>query len=292
MRYIMAKKHFRFFNMYLTTTLSISMVLFLVGFECVLGLSASQLIRHMKENVTITVVLSPDRTPEDSARIEKFLSIAPFTRDFTFISEQQALEEHVASLGDDPSQFLGFNPLLASYEVHVTEQYAHPDSMDYVVRALSVYPFVSDIHYPRDAVELLNSQLGKYSIVILVLSAILLFISVALIMNTIRLHVYSKRFSINTMKLVGATPWVIKAPIVKRAVNISFLASLLALIAVAAVVYYAFLTFGFWPFALTLTNVAIIALVVVLSGVLITFFASVAAVNRYIRMKTDNLYYV
>lgn len=288
----MAKKHFRFFNMYLTTTLSISMVLFLVGFECVLGLSASQLIRHMKENVTITVVLSPDRTPEDSARIEKFLSIAPFTRDFTFISEQQALEEHVASLGDDPSQFLGFNPLLASYEVHVTEQYAHPDSMDYVVRTLSVYPFVSDIHYPRDAVELLNSQLGKYSIVILVLSAILLFISVALIMNTIRLHVYSKRFSINTMKLVGATPWVIKAPIVKRAVNISFLASLLALIAVAAVVYYAFLTFGFWPFALTLTNVAIIALVVVLSGVLITFFASVAAVNRYIRMKTDNLYYV
>lgn len=288
----MAKKHFRFFNMYLTTTLSITMVLFLVGFECVLGLSAGQLLRSMKENVTVTAVLSPERTPEDSIRLEKFLSMAPFARDYSYVSEQDALNEHIAGLGEDPTAFLGFNPLMASYEIHVCEQYAHPDSMVYVERALSVYPFVKEVLYPKDEVQLLNSQIGKYSLIIFVLSAILLFISVALIMNTIRLHVYSKRFSINTMKLVGATPWVIKAPIVRRAVRISFIASLLALLAVAGVVYYAYSSLGFWPFALTISNILIVSVVVVLSGVLITFLASVAAVNRYIRMKTDSLYYV
>lgn len=284
-------KH-RFFNMYLTTTISVALVLFLVGIECVVLISANDLIRQVKENVALTLVINDNAEPDELQRIDNLLTIAPFAREHKFISKDEALREHIEYLGEDPVSFLGFNPLQASYEVFLAADYAQSDSIAAIEQTLSVFPSVSRIVYQKDVVSMLDSNVSIFSIALLGAALLLLFIAVALIVNTIRLHVYSKRFLINTMKLVGATPHVIKAPIVRRNVLMGLLAGLLALALLAAAVAYVRYSFGLNLMMLTWQNIAVVSCVVLLTGILITLLASVFAANHYIRMRTDDLYYV
>lgn len=284
-------KH-RFFNMYLTTTISVALVLFLVGIECVVLISANDLIRQVKENVALTLVINDNAEPDELQRIDNLLTIAPFAREHKFISKDEALREHIEYLGEDPVSFLGFNPLQASYEVFLAADYAQSDSIAAIEQTLSVFPSVSRIVYQKDVVSMLDSNVSIFSIALLGAALLLLFIAVALIVNTIRLHVYSKRFLINTMKLVGATPHVIKAPIVRRNVLMGLLAGLLALGLLAAAVAYVRYSFGLNLMMLTWQNIAVVSCVVLLTGILITLLASVFAANHYIRMRTDDLYYV
>ena len=285
------RKH-RFFNTYLTATISVALVLFLVGLECVLGLSAKHLLTQVKESTTLTVVLADSTSSADSLRLASILDAAPFCKSQSYISKEEALEQHISELGEDPTLFLGYNPIRAAIEVKVAADYVDADSLAQAVQLLNNYPFVEQVTYPRVVVGFFSQNVSTISMMLLIIAAVLLLISIVLIVNTIRLTVYSRRFLIHTMKLVGATPWIIKGPIVRRSIIMGFAAAILALLMIAAVVYLAFYRFGFWLFPIQWEYISLIAIVVITAGLLITFFSTVFAVNRYIRMKVDDLYFI
>ena len=276
--------------MYLTTTISVAMVLFLIGLECVLLLSTKSLIDAVKENTTVEILLQQRADTTAFRRMQTLLDAAPYCKDSRFISAQEALEEHIQYLGEDPSKFLGYNPLAASYEMHVTANYANPDSLSMIEERLVSLPYVDKVVYQKDLLSTLTRNINKLSFVLLVIAGLLLLISLVLIGNTIRLQIYSRRFLINTMTLVGATGWMIKAPILGKNLGIGFVAALLALAAISGAVYYVMMHFGVLLFALTWQNIAFVAGVVIVTGLLITLLASLFATGRYIRMKTDMMY--
>ncbi len=275
--------------MYVTTTISIMLVLFLVGVVTMVSLFAHRIIDQV-QHLTLTVELVQD---VDSLQVERcgvVLSAAPYCHDFRYISCEEALQEHIRSLGEDPSDFLGFNPLLPSYELHLNSAYATADSIAMIEEQLLKLPYVNQVLYQKDLLEFLEHNVSRVTLVLLGLAVILLLIAYVLIINTIRLHVYSRRFLINTMRLVGATPWVIKRPFVARSLRMGLVASLLALVLLSGMVYYVQYSMNIVLMTVTGTNIAIIACVVIFTGEMLTLIGSLVAVNRYIRMDSERMY--
>jgi len=283
------RKH-RFRNSYLTSAVSVSLVLCLVGLECIVLLSAGQLITRMRENMTITAVLAADADSTHCARMEAVLNAGNRCSSYAYISAEQALEEHVRLLGEDPAAFLGYNPLSASYEIHPTEAYSHPDSLAVWAEELKSLPYVTEVLYPRDLADLMSSNVHEFSLILLAVALVLLLVSMVLIVNTIRLQIYAKRFLINTMTLVGATSWVTRRPFVRRNMFMGLISGIVALVILGAIVYYVEFKMGLLLFPLTWQNVAFVSAVVLFSGLLITLFAALIATGRYIRMDNNSLY--
>ena len=284
----MRKHHFR--NSYLTSGVSVSLVLCLVGLECVLLLSAGTLLTRMRENITLTAVLTQEADSTQRARLEKVLDASERCSSFRYVSREDALQEHIASLGEDPSAFLGYNPLSASYEIHPTDLYSEPDSLAALAAQLESLPYVSEVIYPHDLADLMSSNVHDFSLILLAVALALLLVSMVLIVNTIRLQIYSKRFLINTMTLVGATSWVTRRPFVLRNMLMGLVSGLVALAVLSGIVYYVDTQLGVLLFPLTWQNIAFVSVVVLVSGLLITLFASLIATGRYIRMDNNSLY--
>lgn len=276
--------------MYFTTTISVALVLFLVGMECLVLLSAHELVRHVKENVVLSVVMKDDITNEEVERTKRLLTAAPYCLDYRFISREEALQEHIANLGEDPSVFLGYNPLTDAFEMRLQAAYAHSDSITQIENRLRNLPYVDKVVYQKDVVKVLDNNLSEIALVLLVVALALLIIALVLISNTIQLQVYSKRFLINTMRLVGATPWVIKWPFIRRNILMGIEAGGLAILLLAGTYYYCQTRLGVVLFPLIWNNVVFVVTIVLMTGVLITFLASLAATNRYIRMKISKMY--
>ena len=283
------RKH-RFRNSYLISAVSVSLVLCLIGLECVLLLSAGALVTRMRENITITAVLSSDVDTTQCARLEKMLEAGKWCSGYTYISAEEALEEHIRSLGEDPSAFLGFNPLSASYEIHPTDVYSEADSLAIIAEQLESLPYVTEVLYPRDLADLMSSNVHDFSLILLAIAFALLLVSMVLIVNTIRLQIYAKRFIINTMTLGGATSWVTRRSFVWKNVLMGLLAGLVALAVLGGMVYYTESTMGLMLFPITWQNIAFVSAVVLCSGLLITLFASLIATGKYIRMDNNTLY--
>jgi len=283
------RKH-RFRNSYLTAAVSVSLVLCLIGLECVLLLSAGALITRMRENITITAVLADDADSTQCARLEAVLEAGGRCSGYTYVSKEQALQDEINSLGEDPSVFLGYNPLTASYEIHPTDAYSHPDSLSLLAEDLESLPYVDKVIYPRDLADLMNSNVHDLTLALLIVALVLLLVSMVLIINTIRLQIYSKRFIINTMTLVGATSWVTRRPFVLKNMLMGLLSGLVALAILSGVVYYVDFKLGVLLFPLTWQNITFVSAVVLCAGLLITLFASLIATGRYIRMDNNSLY--
>ena len=283
------RKH-RFRNSYLTSAVSVSLVLCIVGLECIILLSAGQLITRMRENMTVTAVLTADADSLQCARLESILSSGTQCSSYTYVSAQQALEEHIRSLGEDPAAFLGYNPLSASYEIHPTEAYSHPDSLAVLAENLQSLPYVSEVIYPRDLADLMSRNVNEFSLILLIVALVLLLVSMVLIVNTIRLQIYAKRFLINTMTLVGATSWVTRRPFVWRNMLMGLASGVVALVVLGGLVYYVEFKMGLLLFPLTWQNIAFVSAVVLSCGLLITLFAALIATGRYIRMDNNSLY--
>ena len=276
--------------MYFTTTISVALVLFLVGMECLVLLSAHELVRHVKENVVLSVVMKDDITNEEVERTKRLLTAAPYCLDYRFISREEALQEHIANLGEDPSVFLGYNPLTDAFEMRLQAAYAHSDSITQIESGLRNLQYVDKVVYQKDVVKVLDNNLSEIALVLLVVALALLIIALVLISNTIQLQVYSKRFLINTMRLVGATPWVIKWPFIRRNIFMGIEAGGLAILLLAATYYYCQTRLGVVLFPLIWNNVVFVVATVLMIGVMITFLASLVATNRYIRMKISKMY--
>ena len=283
------RKH-RFRNSYLTSAVSVSLVLCLIGLECVLLLSAGALVTRMRENITLTAVLAQEADSAQCARLEKLLDVSERYSSYRYVSREEALQEHIASLGEDPSAFLGYNPLSASYEIHPSGAYSAPDSLTVLANQLKALPYVSEVIYPRDLADLMSSNIHDFSLILFGVALALLLVSMVLIVNTIRLQIYAKRFLINTMTLVGATSWVTRRPFVLRNMLMGFFSGIAALVVLSGVVYYVENRLGVLLFPLTWQNITFVSAVVLISGLLITLFASLIATGRYIRMDNNSLY--
>lgn len=280
----------KFNNSYITSAISVSLVLCLIGLECILLLSAGELLARMREDITITAILDQNTDSTKCAQLETILQYSNSCSGFEYVSSEQALQEHIATLGEDPTEFLGYNPLSASYEIHPTELYSNSDSLSVLAEQLESLSYITEVLYPRDLAELMSSNINELSLILFIVACILLVVSMVLIVNTIRLQIYSKRFIINTMTLVGATPWVVRRPFVLRNMLMGVVSSMVALLVLGAIVYYVQYRLGIMLFSLHWYNIALVSGVVLLSSLLITLFASLIATRRYIHMDNNSLY--
>lgn len=288
------KKRRKFFlkNVHFTATFSMSLVLFLIGLIALISFVVKDISNSMKENIKLSVIIQDGIPQADIDYVKSVIERSAFTKSVDFISKEQALKDHVTSLGDDPSDFLGFNPLLASMEVKLNSAYANNDSVKMIEARLKKFPSVQQVFYQKDVISMVNDNIQKVTLFLVGLAAILLLISFALINNTVRLSIYSNRFLINTMKLVGADRWFIRRPYIGRSALNGIFAALIALALLTSLVYYLQYNYGLQWSMISWQTAAITAGVVILAGVLLTAFSSFFAVNRYLRMRTDDMYYV
>lgn len=281
-----------FFNMHFTATASIALVLFLVGLIAFLLAFAQEMAQYTKEHVSLSVVLGDNATEADVARLERYLSVCDFAKNYEYISKEQALQEHIEGMGEDPTELLGFNPLRASVEVYLKADYANNDSIEAIKAKLQTFQGIDEFVYQKDLVQLINQNVNKVSLILAGIALVLLFISIALINNTIRISVYSKRFLINTMKLVGARPGFIRRPFMRRSAWNSVVAALLALVLLGGAVYYVQTEIGGLMNLYAWQIVVPVVAVVFAFSFLIMMLSTRCAVNRYLRMKTDDLFFV
>ena len=282
----------QFFNMRFTATITIVLVLFVVGLIACLFLVAKNFSQQTKENFTVSIVIKENSDSTEVVRLGEYLSKVDFVSKAVYISKEQALEDHIVALGENPAEFLGFNPLLASYEVNLKSTFVNAESLKDIEQRIISFSPVQEVVYQKDMIDLLNRNLQKLGVVLLGICAIMLFISLVLTNNTIRLLLYSKRFVINTMRLVGAKASFIRRPFVWQSIKMGIWAILLALICLGGVLYYLQKELGLVMNLLTLDFVIPIVAIVALFGILITWISAVFAVNKYIRLGTNKLYYI
>ena len=273
-----------------TLCISTAMVLILLGMVVFSVLTAQNLSAYVKENLTLTMVLDEYVTNPEANQLSRELSKLPYVNKVTYISKEQVLKEQTQAMGTDPSEFIGVNPFVGSMELQFKAQYANNDSLKWISKQLKANNKVTDITYPQDLVESVNSKLQRINIVLLVLACLLLFVSFSLINNTVRLGMYARRFTIHTMKLVGASWGFIRAPFVRNAVAMGFFASILAEGVLAGGLYELYLYEPDILSVLTINNILITGGAVLLFGLLITLVCSWLSVNKYLRMKAGDLY--
>lgn len=281
----------RIFKSYLTSTISISMVLFLIGMLGVVLLNAERLAKYVKENIGFTLVLNDNVQENDIAELLNSLKSTDFVKAVEYVDKETAAERLKKDLGEDFTGFLGYNPLLASVDVKLLADYTTPEKLVVLEKKFMEYPQVKEVSYQHDIVSIINENVQKIGLILIFFSALLLLIFVALINNTIRISIYSQRFIINTMLLVGATDRFIRAPFVKRSVWYGIIGALVAnvLLFVLMLSYARELTGIINTDDLKIFGLVFIS--VILLGVLISWSSTYLAVNKFIRLKFDELFY-
>ena len=273
-----------------TLCISTTMVLILLGVVVFSVLSARNLSAHMKEHLTMTIILKDSVTVNDAHLMCRDLYHRPYSRNIDYISKEQAQQVLVKELGTDPTEFLDFNPFAASLEVQLKSDYANRDSLKWIVKEVSKDDRVSDISYMEDLMDRVNRNISRVSAVLLVLALLLTFVSFSLISNTVRLSVYARRFVIHTMKLVGASWGFIRRPFLKQAIWIGVLAAFFAIVVLGACVYGLFLKQPGLVEVVTWQVLAITAGAVFLFGIVITSLCAWLAVNKFLKMTAGELY--
>lgn len=274
-----------------TLCISTAMVLILLGMVVFSVLTARNLSSYVKQNLVITMMLEQDMTTPEAQKLCKNLKARPYIHQQKFISKEAALKEQTREMGMDPSEFTGGeNPFLGSIELTLNADYANNDSLPWIVKELKRYPKVSDITYQKDLIDSVNQTLGKISVGLLVLAVLLTFVSFTLISNTVRLGIYARRFSIHTMKLVGASWGFIRKPFLKRAVWMGVFAAVLACLVLGALVYALYLNEPDILTVVTWEVMLITAASVFLFGMVITALCARISVNKFLKMKAGELY--
>lgn len=274
----------------ITLCISTAMVLILLGLVIFSVLMGRNLSSYVKQNLVVTVMLDQDMTNTEATQLCKRLKTRPYANSLNYISKEQALKEAMRDLGTNPSEFAGVNPFQSSIEITTKADYANNDSLRMVARELKAYPRVAEVSYQHDLIEQVNQSLAKISIVLLIVAVLLTFISFSLINNTVRLGIYARRFSIHTMKLVGASWGFIRAPFVRKAVGLGLLAAFLADAFLAGCIYVWYLH---EPELLTVMGwqeLAITGAAVFFLGIVITAVCANISVNKFLRMKAGDLY--
>ena len=273
-----------------TLCISTAMVLVLLGLVVFSVQTSRNLSQWVKENLTVTVMLSDDVSVNGAKLLCRDLYHRPYSRNIDYISKEQALKEQSEAMGSDPSEFLGVNPFPATLELQLHSDYANRDSLKWIARELQKNPKITDVAYQVDLMDSVNRNLTKVNLVLLALAVLLTFVSFSLINNTIRLSVYSRRFIIHTMKLVGASWGFIRKPFMKQALLVGVIAALIAIAVLGGCMYALYYYEPNIISIITWRELTITAVAVLLFGIIITAACSYISVNKFLRMSAGELY--
>ena len=273
-----------------TLCISTAMVLVLLGLVVFSVQTSRNLSQWVKENLTVTVMLSDDVSVNGAKLLCRDLYHRPYSRNIDYISKEQALKEQSDAMGSDPSEFLGVNPFPATLELQLHSDYANRDSLKWIARELQKNPKITDVAYQVDLMDSVNRNLTKVNLVLLALAVLLTFVSFSLINNTVRLSVYSRRFIIHTMKLVGASWGFIRKPFMKQALLVGVIAALIAIAVLGGCMYALYYYEPNIISIITWRELTITAVAVLLFGIIITAACSYISVNKFLRMSAGELY--
>ena len=289
----MPKKSDSIFNMqFITSSISTTLVLLLLGMVVFFVLSANNLSNYVRENISFTILISDDMKEAEALKLQSAIAEKTYVRKSIYISKEQALKEQTEAMGTDPAEFLGYNPFTASIEIKLKAAYAHTDSIAWIEKEILTNKKVMEISYPENLLDSVNRNIQRLSLFLIGLASLLTLISFALINNTIRLAVYSKRFLIHTMKLVGASWAFIRRPFLLRNLWIGMLA---AAIADAILLASAYTLVNYEPQLIdiiTPSTLLTVMMTVFVFGVTITSMCAYFSINKYLRMKASTLYYI
>ncbi|MDD4054431.1 MAG: permease-like cell division protein FtsX [Bacteroides sp.] len=284
------KRRGRLDMQFITSSISTTLVLILLGMVVFCVLTANNLSDYVRENINFSLVLAEPIKADQLKAFHRNLLKEPFVKEAEYISKEQALQEQTEALGTDPKDFLGYNPFSASIELKLNANYAHQDSLIKIENQLEQSKYITEVIYQKDLLNAVNENIKKITIALFVLALVLTLISFALINNTIRLGIYSQRFLIHTMKLVGASWGFIRRPFIKRNVWSGVIAALLANLVLLGSAY---LLVKYNPELIEVVTPEIMLIVagsVLVFGIFITFVCSFFSINRYLRMKESQLY--
>ncbi len=281
----------RIFGTWLTSMVSISLVLIMLGTLALVIINAGRLSEYVREKIGFTIVLQDEIKEVEIARLQKLLSTAEYVKSTKYIDKEEAAKELKEELGEDFTGFLGYNPLFSSIEVKLFAPYTTTDSLQVIENRLMKMPQVKEVYYQKNLISVINQNVKKISLILLIISTLLILIFVALINNTIRISIYSQRFSINTMQMVGAENSFIRKPFIQRSLYWGTYGAIIANITILTV---------FYTYKRELTGIvsvedlvvaSVIFVFVIVMGLLISYFSTLFAVNKFLRMKFDELFY-
>lgn len=274
-----------------TLCISTAMVLILLGLVVFSTLTGRNLSAYVKENLAVTIMLQQEMGDNEAQTICKRLQQRPYIKDLRFVSKGEALKDAAKEMGANPAEFTdGVNPFSSSIELTLKSDYANNDSLAWIAKEIKKYPKVAEITYQKDLIDTVNRNLAKIGVALLVLAILLTFVSFSLINNTVRLGIYARRFSIHTMKLVGASWGFIRRPFIWSAVGVGIVAALLACAALAGGMYA---LYRYEPEIITIVTwreMAVTGGAVLLFGIIITAICAGISVNKFLKMKAGELY--
>jgi cell division transport system permease protein len=284
--------HRKIRSSFFSTIVSLSLVLFVLGLLGLVVLNAKKLSDYVKENIGLSIILNDSIKEADMMLLQKQLDAAPFVKKAIYVTKEQAAQSLQKDLGEDFVKFLGYNPLLSSFDIKLKAEYANNDSLETIEKSLMQNTNIKEVYYQKSLVNVINENVKKIGIVLLGFCIILSVISIALINNTIRLYIYSKRFIIKTMQLVGATHAFISKPFIIRSVWNGFYSSLITITLLMGLIYTAQNNF---PELIELQDINLfieLFLMVMIAGIGITFLSTYFAVKRFLKIQTDELYQI
>ena len=280
----------RLITSYFSVVISVGLVLFMLGLLALFIVNAKKLSDDFKEGITMTVFFKDDAKDTTLTKYGDMLKTAKFAKNYVFVSKEQAAKEHEKTLGENFTEFLGLNPLKNSFDIHLRADYVENDSVAKVERQLRENPLVADIFYDKQLVKMVNENVKKASMWVLIISGFLTVIAVLLINSSLRLSIYANRFIIKTMQMVGATKAFIRKPFIWRSVKLGMIGAGLAIVSLLAVLFY---VDSIWPtlgvfndmFSIFLILIGVFGI-----GVLITWLSTHFATQRFLNLRTDDLY--
>ena len=282
---------YRLGSSYLTLVVSVSLVLFLLGILGMVLINARQLSDYFRESLSFTIMLKEDAREADIRMLQKELDAKSYVKQTEYVSKDEAALKLEDELGEDFLDFLGYNPLMPTIDVYLLADYTHPDSVMKIEKNILEYPVVDEVFYQESILNLINENVRKISAFLLTISALLFLIALTIINNTIRLSIYSKRFLINTMQLIGANRSFIRKPFLLRSLFFGFLAALIAIGLLMGLMYLVEKEF-FTIFTYENINLfLLLCLALIAAGVIINALSTFFALNRYLGMHEDKLYF-
>ena len=281
----------RLISSYFSVILSIALVLFLLGLLGILVLNAQKVSDHFKEQVVVTIYLKDSAKQVEIKQLEKSLTMSDYIKSTEYVSKEQAAEFMKTENGEDFMDFVGYNPLQNSIDVHLKADFVTSKHLEKISAEALNKNFVDEVTYDNDLVNLMNDNVKKISFWVLVISGIFTLIAVLLINSSIRLSVYSKRFTIKTMQMVGATKQFIRRPFIWKSVKLGIIGAVLALSGMAVVLYYLNKTFNDLQLLSNPILTSILFVIIFSLGIIITWISTYFATQRFLNLKTDQLYY-
>jgi len=281
----------RLISSYFSVILSISLVMFLLGLLGLFLINSNKLSEYFKEQIPLSIYLKDSAKDIEIKQLRQSIEMAEYTKSATYVSKEQAAQQYIEAIGENYLEFLGYNPLQNSIDVEIFADFVSTEKLKEITHQIETKDFVSDIEYDEMLVELFDKNIKTISFYILIFSVILLVIAVLLINSSIRLSVYSKRFTIKTMQMVGATKRFIRKPFIWKSVRLGIIGSFLAVIAVGVILY---LLDQSWPQLEVLTNKIVLLgffSFMIIIGVVITWISTFFATKRFLNLRTDELYY-